>query len=216
MKTKKVLKVIGIVLVVLILLVLIHTIRNFTIIRGLQKKFEQYSASNNFNVRTHSVQNETTIDIDYYKKDEKEAMIMNRTKGGQTNKMSIYNNGSRIDIFYDTNNSKVAKLNSNTSINMPMSNGIETESNFQTFMLSMVANIKKVKINQKECYEIKNLKSLSNLNYNKGNYIYIEKNTGLMVESILNNQTMEKEYEFNNVDDSIFIEPNISEYTLKE
>ena len=151
MKAKKVLKVIGIVLVVLILLVLIHTIRNFTIIRGLQKKFEQYSASGDFNVRTHSLQDGTTIDIDYYKKDEKEAMIMNRTKEGQTSKISSYNNGSRIDTFYDTKDSKVAKLNSNTSINMSISNGIETDSNFQTFILCMISSVKKVKVNQIEC-----------------------------------------------------------------
>lgn len=216
MKAKKVLKVIGIVLVVLILLVLIHTIRNFTIIRGLQKKFEQYSASGDFNVRTHSLQDGTTIDIDYYKKDEKEAMIMNRTKEGQTSKISSYNNGSRIDTFYDTKDSKVAKLNSNTSINMSISNGIETDSNFQTFILCMISSVKKVKVNQIECYLIKNFKSPASLNGASKNEIYVEKNTGLLTKSVLNDQVMNREYEFNNVDDSTFIEPNIREYTLQE
>lgn len=31
-----------------------------------------------------------------------------------------------------------------------------------------------------------------------------------------NGTTIEKEYEFDNVDDSIFVEPDIGQYTLKE
>ena len=48
------------------------------------------------------------------------------------------------------------------------------------------------------------------------NEIYVEKNTGLLTKSVLNDQVMNREYEFNNVDDSTFIEPNIREYTLQE
>lgn len=48
------------------------------------------------------------------------------------------------------------------------------------------------------------------------NITCIEKNTGLMVNMTENTVVTEREYEFNNVDDSIFIEPDISQYTLKE
>ena len=46
--------------------------------------------------------------------------------------------------------------------------------------------------------------------------MYIEKDTGLFVKNIQNGVTTEKEYTFDNVDDAIFIEPDISQYTLKE
>ena len=45
---------------------------------------------------------------------------------------------------------------------------------------------------------------------------YIEKDTGLFVKSTDGNTLTEKEYKFDNVEDTIFIEPDISEYTLKE
>lgn len=208
MKGKKVLKIIGIILLVLIALVLIHTIRNFIIIRVLQKNFEQYSSSTNYHITSHSVQEDVTTDIDYYKKGGKEAMILNRTKDGKTIKISIYNNGKRIDTFYDADDSKIAKLNSSDEIDLPMSNGLEYESNFQTFMVSMFTLIKKEEVNQKECYLITAL-----LSHEK---TYYEKDTGLIIKGILNGQIVEKNYEFDNVEDSSFLEPNISEYTLKE
>lgn len=44
----------------------------------------------------------------------------------------------------------------------------------------------------------------------------IEKETGLVRKAVLDEQNVTREYEFENVDDSIFIEPDISQYTLKE
>lgn len=48
----------------------------------------------------------------------------------------------------------------------------------------------------------------------KDDIIYIEKDTGLLVKIENSTQTIEKIYEFNNVSDDIFIEPNIDDYTL--
>ena len=46
--------------------------------------------------------------------------------------------------------------------------------------------------------------------------MYIEKDTGLLIKNILNGTITEKEYTFDDVDDAIFTEPDISQYTLKE
>ena len=46
--------------------------------------------------------------------------------------------------------------------------------------------------------------------------MYIDKDTGLIVKRITSAETVEKEYEFNNVDDSVFVEPDISKYELKK
>ena len=43
-----------------------------------------------------------------------------------------------------------------------------------------------------------------------------DKETGLMYKNINSESTATREYEFENVDDSVFVEPDISQYTLKE
>ena len=48
------------------------------------------------------------------------------------------------------------------------------------------------------------------------NEIYVDKDTGLVIFKNTDGELTEKEYEFNNVEDSIFIEPNIGEYKLIE
>ena len=50
----------------------------------------------------------------------------------------------------------------------------------------------------------------------EGAETYIDKETGIFVKSIEAGIVNEREYEFNTVDDSIFTEPDISQYTLKE
>ena len=45
---------------------------------------------------------------------------------------------------------------------------------------------------------------------------YIDKETGLLVKTIESGIENERQYEFNMVEDSIFAEPDISQYKLKE
>ena len=45
---------------------------------------------------------------------------------------------------------------------------------------------------------------------------YIEKETGLVIKTIIDDTTATREYEFDNVDDQIFVEPDVSQYTLRE
>ena len=54
------------------------------------------------------------------------------------------------------------------------------------------------------------------LNGTYKNEVYLEKNTGLYVKSIIDESNSEREYEFDTVDYSIFSEPDISQYTLKQ
>ena len=55
----------------------------------------------------------------------------------------------------------------------------------------------------------------SNSLVNGSEEIYIEKDTGLYFKTIEEERISEREYEFNKVDDSIFVEPDISQYKLK-
>lgn len=68
------------------------------------------------------------------------------------------------------------------------------------------------KLNQKECYIINDFVNPFFMNDNNKNEVYIEKDTGLYIKSIMGSNVTDREYEFDNVEDSIFIEPDISEY----
>lgn len=49
----------------------------------------------------------------------------------------------------------------------------------------------------------------------ESNQIYIDKETGLLVKTFETGIVNEREYEFDKVDDNIFKEPDISQYTIK-
>ena len=78
-----------------------------------------------------------------------------------------------------------------------------------------IASVKKTKYNEKECYTIKGFLSSTSLT-EKNSEVIIEKETGLFLKSNALEDTVEREYTFNNIEDSIFAEPDISQYKIKE
>lgn len=215
MKIKKVLKILGIIIAILIILVLIHTIRNYVIITGLQNKISQYSNSSNHYIKSVATEsNGTIVTMEYYKKDDKQAVLLERNVNGEISKISMYNNGKRTDTFWENKENKTAKLDNKTTIVVNIYNGLETDNKWQTLWSSITSSIKSTNYNGKECYIIKGFMSSTSLT-SKGAETYIEKDTGLFVKSIEENISTEKEYKFDSVEDSIFSEPDISQYVLK-
>ena len=215
MRTKKILKIIGIILIILLVLTLIHTIRNYIIIRNLQNKISKYSNSTNYFVKSESTKNDgTKIIMKYYQKDNKQAVFLEKTSNENEIKISRYNNGERVDTFTETKDSKVAQLDTSTLISVNIYNQLETDNKWQTFIGSIISNIRSEKCNDKECYVITGFTSTTSLTF-EGTKIYIDKDTGLLVKVIEDETISNREYEFNNVEDTIFVEPDISQYTLK-
>ena len=215
MRTKKILKIIGIILIILLVLTLIHIIRNYIIIRNLQNKISKYSNSTNYFVKSELTKNDgTKIIMKYYQKDNKQAVFLEKTSNENEIKISRYNNGERVDIFTETKDSKVAQLDTSTLISVNIYNQLETDNKWQTFIGSIISNIRSEKCNDKECYVIKGFTSTTSLTF-EGTKIYIDKDTGLLVKVIEDETISNREYEFNNLEDTIFVEPDISQYTLK-
>ena len=216
MKIKKVLKILGIIVVILIILLLIYTIRNYVIIRNLQNKFSQYSNSSNYYIKSVSTEKDGTIvTTEYYQKDNKQALFLEKNLNGELSKISMYNNGERTDIFWENEENKTAQLDSGTTISMDIYNYLETDNNWQTFLGCFTSRIKSTNYNGKDCYLIKGFMSSTSLTSEDAE-IYIDKETGLFVKTNSSGIVNEREYEFDNVDDSIFEEPDISQYTIKE
>ena len=213
---KKILKIIGIILLIVIAIFLIHTIRNYVIISDLQNKISKYANSTNYRTKSVTTENDgSVVTMEYYKKDNKEVVFLERMANNEVTKISMYSNGERTDVFTETKDSKVAQLNSGTIMSLGIYNHLENDSKWQTILGCISAKIKSVDYKGKECYIVKEFMSSTSL-ISEGVETYIDKETGLFVKSIDAGIVNEREYEFNTVDDSIFTEPDISQYTLKE
>ena len=214
MKMKKILMVLGIIIAILVVIVLVHTIRNYMIITDLQNKISQYADSVNYYTKSIATVKDGTITMEYYRKDNNQVVFLERNLNDTINKIAMYNNGEKTDTFTQTPDTKIAQLNSGTIMSIGIYNHLETENNWQTFLGSMFASVKSTNYNGKDCYIIKGFMSSTSLTF-EGAETYIEKDTGLFIKDIEGETITEKEYEFDNVDDSIFVEPDISQYTLK-
>ena len=154
--------------------------------------------------------------MNYYQNGEKQAVILQRTDtNGDVIKMSQYNNGERCDIFWDTKDSKIVQLNAVSTISVELTNSLETDNDWQTLLACTFAVIKSTNYNGKDCYVITNYKSPLFMNGTEKNEVYVDKETGISIKNIMDNQITEKEYNFNNVEESVYTEPDIGQYTLK-
>lgn len=218
MKLKKILKIIGIIILILLILVIIHTFRNYIIIRKLQNNFSQYSSSTNFHILSVAKENDnTTVTMNYYQKDNKQVVFMERANDGEKIKLSMYNNGDRVDVFTESNEEKSCNLDAGKdSIQVLLVNYLETDNNWQTLLGCILANVKTTTYKDKECYSVNNF-IVPGLMYDKDkNEVILEKETGLYLKSTMGTLETEREYEFDKVDDSIFVEPDISQYKLNK
>ena len=231
---KKILKIIVLILLIVIILLLIHTIRNYTIISDMQNKMANYSNSTNWYMKTISSKKDGEVYIlENYKKNDNEAMFLERNVNGDIFKMAIYKNAEKQDRFMDNNGSKTAFLDEGEQYPIPTTNiynFLETKNIKQKILESMFTNIKSTNCDGKKCYTIKGLLSSTGLVYksqtesyadtnlyrDEGVEIYVEKDTGLCIKRINGNETIKNEYIFDKVDDEIFVEPDISQYTLKK
>ena len=100
MNKKRVIKIFILIIVILLVAILIHTVRNYSIIKGLQKSIEPYLSSNNYHIKSISTEeDDTKVIIDYYKKNGKEVLIFEKNTNGDINKTTTYINENRTDIF---------------------------------------------------------------------------------------------------------------------
>ena len=155
--------------------------------------------------------------INQYKKDEKNLMILERIANDEKAKFSFYNNGNRVDKFIETKDTKIVELNSSDSVlGMPAVDILQTENFGQKILSAAIAKISSVEVNGINCYAVDRFFSpYFLLGENKSEHD-IDKETGLGMKSIIDKAITTREYEYDNVDDNIFVEPDISQYKLQE
>lgn len=215
---KKVLKIIAIILIVIFVLFMVNTIRKLVIIKNIQKKASQYTSSTNYHIKSvASGMNDDYITImECYCKGDKQVSTIERCKDGKViNKISTYNNGTRKDTFYETEEVKRVDKNSDFEVYVSIYDYFEGASNMQLICETIASKVEDIEYNGKKCYRIANCYAPSTLYDNKNiSEVYIEKNTGLVIRTHFGDSISEREYEFGNVQDEVFIEPDLKEYEV--
>lgn len=213
---KKILIIIGIIFIIFI----IHTVRNMIILRGLETKVSKYVDSQNHYEKIINNTIQTTTVTEYYCKDDKAILNLTTTlkDTGEVRKLTNYFEGEKTNTYIDANGDKIAMLDSNGLPSKIMIISMNFDDNlWYLLQASATSFIKSEECNGKECYNV------------DGAFLdemYIEKDTGLIIKSY---QGMTKDengnksdivveyyYEFDNVDESVFVEPDISEYEVQK
>lgn len=215
---KKILKIFLFVILILVLLLIVHTIRNFVILKELQNKSQAYSEVTNFSVASVETRNDNEkFIINYYQKDDKFVRKMERIIDSNSVLVSEYYDNKTLTTFIDTKESKIFRTSEHNNL-IPKQQFIafETENAYQTLVMCLSAKIKSDKYNGKDCYVISEFNNPMVLTNTAESGLYFEKDTGLNVKIVTNDSVVEREFQFNNVDDSIFVKPDISQYTPEE
>jgi len=205
----KILRNILLIILVIVLIYLGNTLRKFFIIKDLQHKAEENLKSTNYQLRIIAPWGQDY----YYKKDNKTADFS--YSRDNTTEMLNYNNNGVVHTFIQTPEEKKAIIYSEKMPSEANSQYYvieEANNDFELFLICSKIKIKKDNFNGKKCYVIDNSSYV--INYDNRYQKYIEMETGLVIKELDRNRSMQYIYQFNNVDDLIFEEPDINEYEV--
>lgn len=202
-----------------------NTLRNYRILEELRQTLKETQKISNYHLTTSfKIFNYGMQVIDIYRKGEKGVSIAQAiTTYGQKYKTTSYFKGNRRAMYKEGNNGekyeKTVEIDENYQLGLPQIGNWfleepETEGGTSKLWMSTRVKIAKTTYQGKECYVIEN--DRFSKDPNKHIIYYIEKDTGLIVRQIQNDNNTDYSYEFGNVDDEIFKEPNIEEYEMIE
>lgn len=198
--------------------------RRAIIISSLQNKVNKIKQSTNYHIIQYDYEGVNYRKNEVYHKDGKTALTI---ENGET-KITKISNGNKANLYIDAKENKIAMLNKNAEVPPNYSglqNYVETNSIREFIVNLFTTKITTANINGKECYKIDGFYTSEIMHSEEGRSIYIDKETGLPVRTF--GGTFENEhgtftivndyqYEFNKVDDNVFIEPNINEYQIQQ
>lgn len=214
---KKSIKYILLFLLAVVCILLIHSIRNYLIIRKLQDKLLDYSDINTYTITTVSKDLETnwTTTMTYYKRGSDEVLKVNSNHDGENSSYTVYKKDGQANVYtIDENGKKMYATEDDFVMEVSFYNLLESSNNFHTFLSAIPASVRSKNINGTECYEITNYVSDMGMTEVGKNVTYVDKETGLLVEHDSQTTIITKEYRYGEIDDSIFVEPDKSEYQL--
>lgn len=220
MNKRKILITILLIAIIAILAFLAFTIREMITLKNLNKKVAQYVNNNEHYEKIINDSGNTTTITEYYCKGNNAVLFLNTTLKDteETRKLTNYFKGDKVNSYIESGEDKIALLNTNGVPSKVMIRQVDAGNNlWELFLMALATSIRSEECNGKDCYV---------LSLGENSKTYIDKETGLTLKAIEGTvvdengnesvQTMEYYYEFDNVDDNIFIEPDINEYKIQE
>ena len=212
-------------IIIFILLIIFVTItaRKVVILADLRNKAQRYTFSTNYHMTSYAYMQDETVKAEMFVLDEKRKIVITKMLGNEKNIVMMFSDGNKTNIYIESGNKKVAKVNQNIKIASSLNNAFYTDNIWQFLLYSIPASIKSKNINNNEYYYIANFNS-PYVESNDG--IYVDKQTGLVYKAISTTETMlngdthtmptkEYVYEFNVVEENDFIEPDIEQYEIE-
>lgn len=221
-KKFKILRNILLAILVIILIFVGNTFRKYSIIKNLDKKAEETAKSTNYHIKATKREGGTVDTFEYYEKDGNEAYVMKVYLNGNLQQLLGYKNkdNEKYHVYIESSEGKIADLKCGGIVpNLKLDYG-ELENmaptGFGGFLACSRLKVKKAKTiyDGSKCYIIEEKTFMED--ESKMWYTYRDMETGLRIKVSNGNYETTYEYEFDNVDDSIFIEPDISEYEIYE
>lgn len=209
-------RVLLVLLLIIFILLLGNFIKNMLILNRLRDKVSEWNQKDNIYMK---IETDSAI-IQRYKKDNIEKTIIQHKKENL-----IYTQIIKEDIrflFTEKGSEKTVATYKATSSDMSNMIGDYTDTdNFLEKMLMLGSNISIENVNHKICYAIsqKNNSNRFNPDGCKTNILYVEKETGLPIQQIIEFDEYKEintyEYSFNTVSDEDLTIPDIAQYEEK-
>jgi len=164
---------------------------------------------------------------EYFINGEKYKTSFQRLDRNNSRKLMTFSDAGNTNVYIETNESKVAVLNSESISKIQIWNGLETTNLKDFILISLLSRITTENCNGKECYKIDTSYSQDILySENKEATFYIDKETGLLVRILNGTEISESRdtvntltdyyYEFDNVTEQDLTEPDITQYKIQE
>lgn len=201
---KKFFKIFLIFVGIIVLLFLIHMIKNIIILSNINATFSNIENIEDYSFKGYN--DAATLFTEYYSKGNKRLLILEKIENGEKQKVSFYTNNYITNLYSESNNEKTVTYDISVNTKMNLNNIIESwelsgTSKLEIYFLTLIDS---KKYNNKDCYRIRYIPAIFDTNATT----YIDKSTGLYLKDFENHV----EYSFEEIDDSIFIEPNSDEY----
>lgn len=193
--------VISIILLVLIGILIFNYIKVLKIM-DLKEKVAKYKEHNNFLISKEANEDEKISTVKIYFKDGKSLI---EVISDEENTKRYYDDGTLYTYIekdgkteFNEGKVKFTPVNPEDPFDM-------IDSKKQAFVSSFKIKISNVTEKEKECYKIESSSTMINFDE-----LYVEKETGLLIKSVIGNNIIEYTYEFDNVDDKIFERPKLN------
>lgn len=213
------------IIIIVCAITVIPIVKRICIISNLSYKAEKYVASSNIHIIKYSYDANSYVKNELWQMQGHKKMEVTNFDNGNVSNVQIYanENGEKysLNCYSNFNGKKTANLNlENEFVGLYVDNIFKKENSFDFLKASMFATVKKTTFDGKECYYV--------LNYDRGNSVlsngvYVDKETGLVINEITYKYENEKTYpatsyiyEFDTVNVNDFIEPDSIEYEVLE